>query len=74
LATGSAWLSTTGRATWRELDNCLERAAVMLESGEIDAEPSERERVIAALERADWVQARAARLFGMTPWQIAYRL
>jgi len=56
------------------LENCLERAAVMLESGEIDAEPSERQRVIAALERADWVQARAARLFGMTPWQIAYRL
>ena len=38
------------------------------------AEPSERERVIAALERAGWVQARAARLLGMTPRQIAYRV
>jgi hypothetical protein len=37
-------------------------------------EPSERERVIAALERAGWVQARAARLLGMTPRQIAYRV
>jgi hypothetical protein len=30
--------------------------------------------VIAALERAGWVQARAARLLGMTPRQIAYRV
>lgn len=42
----------------------------------IDAsgEQSERERVIAALEQAGWVQARAARLLGMTPRQIAYRV
>ena len=37
-------------------------------------EKSERERVIAALEQAGWVQARAARLLGMTPRQIAYRV
>jgi Nif-specific regulatory protein len=30
--------------------------------------------VIAALEQAGWVQARAARLLGMTPRQIAYRI
>ena len=108
----------------RELENCLERAAVMSASGAIDAdlirveragsgrivpggvaqerremapaappamepgqlfddemagvepgtELSERERVIAALEKAGWVQARAARLLGMTPRQIAYRI
>jgi len=34
----------------------------------------ERQRVIAALEQAGWVQARAARLLGMTPRQIAYRI
>ena len=34
----------------------------------------ERARVIAALEHAGWVQARAARLLGMTPRQIAYRI
>ncbi len=34
----------------------------------------ERERVIAALEQAGWVQAKAARLLGMTPRQIAYRV
>ena len=33
-----------------------------------------KERVIAALEQAGWVQARAARLLGMTPRQIAYRV
>ncbi len=34
----------------------------------------EREKVIAALEQAGWVQAKAARLLGMTPRQIAYRI
>ncbi len=39
------------------------------------AEPlDERGRVIAALEQAGWVQARAARLLGLTPRQIAYRI
>jgi Nif-specific regulatory protein len=38
------------------------------------AEMSERDRVIAALEQAGWVQAKAARLLGMTPRQIAYRI
>lgn len=39
-----------------------------------DPELSERERVVAALEQAGWVQAKAARLLGMTPRQIAYRI
>ena len=34
----------------------------------------ERERVVAALEQVGWVQAKAARLLGMTPRQIAYRI
>ncbi len=34
----------------------------------------DRERVIAALEQAGWVKAKAARLLGMTPRQIAYRI
>ena len=111
----------------RELENCLERASVMSESGAIDADQiridrvrdshhlgthqarssapamsqqaaqpiggdfapppparapvdindpglDERERVVAALEQAGWVQAKAARLLGMTPRQIAYRI
>ncbi len=37
-------------------------------------EMDERGRVIAALEQAGWVQAKAARLLGMTPRQIAYRI
>jgi Nif-specific regulatory protein len=41
---------------------------------EPESEQSERQRVIAALEQAGWVQARAARLLGMTPRQIAYRI
>jgi Nif-specific regulatory protein len=40
------------------------------ENDELD----ERERVIAALEEAGWVQAKAARLLDMTPRQIAYRI
>jgi len=39
-----------------------------------DADLDERERVIAALEQAGWVQAKAARLLGMTPRQIGYRI
>ena len=39
-----------------------------------DPNLSERERVIAALEQAGWVQAKAARLLNMTPRQIAYRI
>ncbi len=34
----------------------------------------ERERLLAALTRAGWVQAKAARLLGMTPRQVAYRV
>jgi Nif-specific regulatory protein len=39
-----------------------------------DPSLSERERVIAALEQAGWVQAKAARLLNLTPRQIAYRI
>ena len=39
-----------------------------------DPHLDERERVIAALEQAGWVQAKAARLLDMTPRQIAYRI
>jgi Nif-specific regulatory protein len=39
-----------------------------------DPSLDERERVIAALEEAGWVQAKAARLLGLTPRQIAYRI
>ena len=39
-----------------------------------DESLDERERLIAALEQAGWVQAKAARLLGMTPRQIAYRI
>ncbi|HNP05861.1 MAG TPA: sigma 54-interacting transcriptional regulator, partial [Rhodocyclaceae bacterium] len=39
-----------------------------------DPDLSERDRVIAALEQAGWVQAKAARILGMTPRQIAYRI
>jgi Nif-specific regulatory protein len=39
-----------------------------------DPELDERSKVIAALQQAGWVQAKAARLLGMTPRQIAYRI
>jgi Nif-specific regulatory protein len=39
-----------------------------------DPNLSEKERVVAALEQAGWVQAKAARILGMTPRQIAYRI
>ncbi|WP_207905886.1 nif-specific transcriptional activator NifA [Aestuariirhabdus litorea] len=44
--------------------------SVDLDNPELD----ERDRVMAALEQAGWVQAKAARLLGMTPRQVAYRI
>jgi Nif-specific regulatory protein len=35
---------------------------------------SERERLIEAMEKAGWVQAKAARLLGLTPRQVGYAL
>ncbi|MEP9351638.1 nif-specific transcriptional activator NifA [Xanthobacter sp. KR7-225] len=39
-----------------------------------DGEAGERERLVDAMERAGWVQAKAARLLGLTPRQIGYAL
>ncbi len=39
-----------------------------------DESIDERDRIVAALEQCGWVQAKAARLLGMTPRQIAYRV
>jgi Nif-specific regulatory protein len=44
------------------------------DDGGDDVQASERDRVIGALEQAGWVQAKAARLLGMSPRQIAYRI
>ncbi|MBR1163074.1 nif-specific transcriptional activator NifA [Bradyrhizobium elkanii] len=38
------------------------------------AKMADRERVIAAMEKSGWVQAKAARLLGLTPRQIGYAL
>ncbi len=54
-----------------------ERVSPLRGGGAVDLDDpglDERERVIAALEQAGWVQAKAARLLGMTPRQIAYRV
>jgi Nif-specific regulatory protein len=37
-------------------------------------ETLERERILAALEKSAWVQAKAARLLGITPRQISYKI
>jgi Nif-specific regulatory protein len=39
-----------------------------------DNDTDDRQRLIAALEKTGWVQAKAARLLGMTPRQVAYRI
>jgi Nif-specific regulatory protein len=59
------------------LDSALNRSASPLSypTGAVtDNDLDERSRVISALEQAGWVQARAARILGMTPRQIAYRI
>ncbi len=39
-----------------------------------ESEAGERERLVQAMERCGWVQAKAARLLGLTPRQIGYAL
>jgi Nif-specific regulatory protein len=59
------------------LSGIEERVTITRPSDDVDLsspELDERERVIAALEQAGWVQAKAARLLNMTPRQIAYRI
>jgi Nif-specific regulatory protein len=41
---------------------------------ELDADLSERDRLVQAMERCGWVQAKAARLLNLTPRQIGYAL
>ena len=50
-------------ADWRAVDDI----------DDLDALP-QRERLIRVMERAGWVQAKAARLLGLTPRQIGYAL
>ncbi len=45
----------------------------ILAEGE-ESDLDERQRLISALEKCGWVQAKAARMLGMTPRQIAYRI
>lgn len=49
-------------------------AAHVHEESWLDQSLDERQRLIAALEKTGWVQAKAARLLGMTPRQVAYRI
>jgi Nif-specific regulatory protein len=43
-------------------------------AGEVEFPAGERDRLIEAMERCGWVQAKAARLLGLTPRQIGYAL
>lgn len=49
-------------------------APVRSEMPSDESNMSERERLINAMERAGWVQAKAARILGLTPRQIGYAL
>jgi Nif-specific regulatory protein len=52
-----------GLADWREVDDLGEQGAL-----------PQRERLIRVMEKSGWVQAKAARLLGLTPRQIGYAL
>jgi len=43
-------------------------------SGDEESDLSERERLVQAMEKCGWVQAKAARMLGLTPRQIGYAL
>ncbi|MQY52167.1 nif-specific transcriptional activator NifA [Rhodocyclus gracilis] len=67
-------VSPGGRSSQHSAPSVAEAAPGERHESYDAGEPSERDRVIAALEQAGWVQAKAARLLGMTPRQIAYRI
>ena len=48
--------------------------AVPVRTAPADPDAAEREALIEAMERAGWVQAKAARLLGQTPRQVGYAL
>ncbi|MFJ5317139.1 nif-specific transcriptional activator NifA [Pectobacterium versatile] len=58
----------------REVAPKVTYTAPASDEGWLDPSLDERQRVIAALEKTGWVQAKAARLLGMTPRQVAYRI
>jgi len=59
-------------APTRVADSVAE-AQVAIDGGETEF-VSERERLVDAMEKCGWVQAKAARLLGLTPRQIGYAL
>jgi len=76
-AAGAAPRSPAADATppAEPLERRTEAARGPAGAGPSEGEPvSERARLIAAMESAGWVQAKAARLLGITPRQIGYAL
>ncbi|MBF0422256.1 MAG: nif-specific transcriptional activator NifA [Magnetococcales bacterium] len=63
-------ISFTGSANMISLNTGAGAAAMEID----DPDLNERERIMAALDKSGWVQAKAARLLHMTPRQIAYRI
>ena len=58
-------------------DEAAAKACELAEAGDCPAIASrltEKERLLDAMERAGWVQAKAARVLGITPRQIGYAL
>ena len=58
-------------------DEAAAKACEHAEAGDCPAIASrltEKERLLDAMERAGWVQAKAARILGVTPRQIGYAL
>jgi len=53
---------------------CPAAPAVADSAGEGETDLSERERLVQAMEKCGWVQAKAARMLGLTPRQIGYAL
>jgi Nif-specific regulatory protein len=78
----------TSRPAMPAVDRSAVSAAVSAPAGGAMVEPgamggeefgaggrmADRERVIAAMEKSGWVQAKAARLLGLTPRQVGYAL
>jgi Nif-specific regulatory protein len=55
-------------------DHVIEKAKPLESSSSTQDDATERQRLVDAMERSGWVQAKAARILGLTARQMGYAL
>ena len=74
LASGAGREQVTQSRSVSALEPTSNGPGVTFPESMTEASPTERQRLIDAMERSGWVQAKAARVLGLTPRQMGYAL